>query len=321
MSRNINNDATGMVCSRQYAEWMMNMNEKLDFPVESYYLLVRLFSRPQYQAFFDEENRKGNNFTYHLLESAGKLTLKPTIDLVYLDYREIIDECTVEPFEDMILGYRILQTRGYLPGSYESVFYKSDVSYDNLIEKLCNRPKSCAKLKEDDGTWVDTYNRFEFQRAESKGFIDNEWPFSAGPACPDRLICYCSFYNILETLIKDIKKLGLIPEDSDSYELRVLSVASVILTYAYQGRIRPKVVFDKMPILEQANTQFEQYSKSKTDKELEDICRQINDGLEVHVKVEIGTRLGSSNDCDFDDLTTAPVGLTDEDYEEFSNMT
>ncbi len=101
MNGYIDNAPLGMICSRQYAEWMLSMNEKLDFPAESYYMLVRLFSRPQYQAFFDEENRKGNNFVYHLSET------------------------------------------------------------------------------------------------------------------PDRLICYCSFYNIIETLINDIKKLGLIPKSAD----------------------------------------------------------------------------------------------------------
>lgn len=56
------------------------------------------------------------------------------------------------------------------------------------------------------------------------------------------------------------------------------------------------------------------------EKELSDTCRQIGEGLAVHVKVEIDTNNGAGMDCDFDDLKTAPVGLTNEDYERFSDM-
>jgi hypothetical protein len=219
----------------------------------------------------------------------------------------------------VVFGYRILQTRGCLPGNISGTFYESDVSYDNLITKICGRERSCLKLKRDSG-WSDIYIRYEFQRAQSKGFIDNEWPYSVGPSCPDRLICYCSFYNIIETLINDIKKLGLIPKSADSYELKVLSVASEILTLAFKERICPDTPFDKKEVLEEASAQFEKYSNSKSEKELSDTCRQIGEGLAVHVKVEIDTNNGAGMDCDFDDLKTAPVGLTNEDYERFSDM-
>ena len=53
----------GMYCSRRFADWMLKKNRQdLDYPALSYQKLIRLFCRPNYNEFFEEEECKGNQF-------------------------------------------------------------------------------------------------------------------------------------------------------------------------------------------------------------------------------------------------------------------
>ncbi len=345
----------GMYCSRKYAEWMLKKNEQdTDYPANSFYKLIRLFSRSNYHGIFLEETRKGNELYYDIVTEGGRIGLKPSYELVFLPYRGKFGKyygdasAAMQPVHNVLFGYRVLQTRGCMPGSAERVFKYGDFeSLAFLVEELKDRAQKWEKLAADHRLEVkdlleDTcrfydnalgYSRFangvkypvlylvrDFARAERKGFIDNEWPFSAGPVCPDRLICQLSFMRIANHLMMQADRLDLVPEkDSDDYELRVVAFASAILSFAKEGELTLDDGIALVKVQERAERIFKEYCETVKGN-LREICDRIRIGLLWDVTVVIDFTTPDESDCDIFDLEEAPVGVTEKDMESFKAL-
>ncbi len=345
----------GMYCSRKYAEWMLKKNEQdMDYPANSFYKLIRLFSRSNYHELLIEEARKGNELYYDIVPEDGRIGLKPSYELVFLPYRGKFGKtfgdaaAAMQPVNDVLFGYRVLQTRGCMPGSVERVFKYGDFeSLTYLVDELKDRAEKWEKLASDHRLKVEDlledtrmlydnalgYSRFaygvkytvlysvhDFARAEGKGFIDNEWPFSAGPACPDRLICQMSFMKIANHLMRQADRLDLVPgKDSEDYELRVAAFASALLSFAKEGELTLSDGISLQKVQERADRIFKEYCENIKGN-LREICDRIRIGLLWDVTVVIDFSACDESDCDLFDLEEAPVGITEKDWESFKAL-
>lgn len=305
----------GMACSREFSEWLLKMNDTLDFPVKSYYKLIRLFCRTQYKELMLEEARKANELFYNLTENEEKLTMKSSYDLVFIPYEENVKTFAPIPVNEPVLGYRILQTRGYLPGSYYNELPRDYNSMQYIVDLFCHRNTSTEKLEVKNGKLTDTYTLYEFQSAEMTSFIDNQMPYSYGPSCPDRMLCYNTHFNILSHLMKDVDSLQLVDKDSEHYELRLVSVVSELLCAIWDEAN----IMDKKKILDSANDRYLAYmNENEQNVSLDELCCKIKSGYKKRVIIEINYSKTINFDADWHDMEITPVGLTNEDYESFS---
>ncbi len=306
----------GMACSREFAEWLLRMNNTLDFPARTYYKLVRLFCRTQYKELMLEEMRKANEFFYSLTENDdGELTLKSSYEMVFLPYEEDVRTFAPRPLNGTVLGYRVLQTRGYLPGSYYNGLPHDYGSMRYIIDLFCNRNAATEKLEVKNGNMTDIYKLSEFQRAEMTHFIDNQMPYSFGPSCPDRMLCYNTHFNILSHLMDDVDSLQLIDKDCEHYELRLVSAVSELL-YA---KMHKTMIMDKKKLLDSANVRYMAFmNENGQSASLVELCCNIRDGYKKRVVIEIDYSTAIDFDADWDDMEIAPVGLIDKDYKRFS---
>ncbi len=308
----------GMYCSRTFADWLLKMNDSLDFPAVTYYKLIRLFCRSQYRELLVEEERKGNDFCYHLHKNDEKLSLDSSYDLVFLPYCENIKDVPPIKSDKVVLGYRVLQTRGMMPGNPSLYIDEGYDSMSYIMEDYIRRPNTCKNLSKQDGVMIDTYPLGEFLRAEQKMFIDNEWPYSFGPKCPDRSICYHTYFNIINNLIEDIDNLKLISEKQEHYQIRLVSFAAAILERAQKGEILPGSEFCSETIYEIANDLYEHYRQSFSE-DMDGYAEKIKAGRNMHtaVRIDLDNRC---SDLDVDDLDTSPIGITEEDKAFFDTI-
>ncbi len=315
----------GMYCSRQFADWMLLRNKQdLDYPALSYQKLIRLFCRPNYEEFFMEEERKGNQFVYDIVEVGDKIKLKSSYEIVYLPYEGVIEYDLPEEVDSFIPGYRILQTRGCMPGSTEAAFeFGNYYTMKYVVDEIALRAEHIekfAKEKKPDSGLRDVYNSSEFQEAEMKDFIDNEWPFSAGPECPDKLICRQMYTRIIIHLMKQTGRMGFAGDkEAGRYELRVAAYVAAILTFAWNKSFDVTKGIDKNELFQKSKALYANYCKS-SDTDLDNICHTIRLGLSRDVNVVIDRTAGAYSDYDYKDNKEAPIGLTAEDYERFNSL-
>lgn len=308
-----------LICSRDFADWLLKMNETLSFPAKSYYKLVRLFCRMQYKEFLLEEEKKANDFYYRLVQDNNNLKLESTYELVFMPYEESIRrfkpktlKCGVE------FGYRILQTRGFMPGDYYSELPRNNRSMDYIIEEFAGRSKAVRNLKVINGELTDVYKMSEFQRAEERGFIDNQMPYAMGPSCPDRLMCYSTHFNVLSHLMEDVDCLNLVDKNAENYEIRLVAIVSEMLNM----KLGDDMSFDTEELLSSANDRYNGYitaQKREQKSDFSDVCEMIKNGYRLRTKSIID--YSSYDECfdyDWEDVDTAPIGLTADDYKRFS---
>ncbi len=306
----------GMACSREFAEWLLRMNDTLGFPVKSYYKLIRLFCRTQYKELLMEEERKANEFFYRLNEKDGKLTLESSYEMVFLPYEEDVRSFAPIHLNGIVLGYRVLQTRGYLPGDYYNNLAHDYDSMRYIVDLFTNRNEVAKKFEVKDGNYIDVYKLAEFQNAEESFFIDNQMPYSFGPSCPDRMLCYNSHFNVLSHLMDDVDSLHILGKDCKHYELRLVSVVSELLSIKWDK----EGTLDKKKLLDTANERYMTYLlENEQNDSLDKLCENIRAGYKKRVIIGIDYSAGVEFDVDWDDMETAPVGLTDKDYKRFSN--
>ncbi len=357
----MNKIINGMYCSRRFAEWMICKNKRdLDYPAISYYKLVRMFCRTNFNEFFAEEERKGNDFVYDLILDEDKIKLKSSYEIVFLPYEGRVSGCSTdqtetdapEPVDRFMLGYRVLQTRGCMPGSSKEVFrYDDYYSMKYLVDEILLRAKEIEKFADRrelsldhilkigvevgadaaGGTGLgfnhisgrikldDVYRAREFQEAEERGFIDNEWPYSAGPECPDKIICRQMYTRIINHMMKEVDHQELVrSKDGELHELRVAAYVAALLSYAKDPNFSLSEGVSKDLVDEKADELFEEYCNSADD--LDGICKKIRIGLlwDVNVVIDRSSRLYS--DFDYEDIKEAPIGLTGDDYDKFERM-
>ncbi len=311
----------GMICSKTYADWMLKKNSKeMDFPATSYYKLVRLFSRTNYRQLFEEEVRKGNDFYYSIVNDGEIIRLEPSYELVFLPYESAVTGSGISlheepvspiPVTELVFGYRILQTRGFMPGTHDRVFSDWHYSMEYLVDDFKTFAKHLGQHSED------TYRMAEFQSAEQIGFVDNEMPYSFGPQCPDRVICELSYVRVIIRLMREIERLGLASVgDGELYELRMVAYLAAILTFASEDRSLPISGMISEEVSIRAEKIFSDYA-SKVEEDLNEVCRMIRCGIEWDFTVVIDYSSNLYNDYDYDDVDEAPIGLTASDYERF----
>ncbi|MCR4787751.1 MAG: hypothetical protein K5888_04105 [Lachnospiraceae bacterium] len=340
----------GIYCSRTFADWMLNKNTAdTDYPATSFHRLIRMYCRTNYKEFFDEEERKGTEFRYRLIPDNDRIRFESSYEVVFLPYKgftigdshEEIEPCEPEPLDKLIFGYRILQTRGFLPGSTQSAFWFDAYSMDCLVNEIVSRSEKVEKfakknsisidgiLKEGEGKclgynpeaskvkWIDSFRAEEFQRAEERMFIDNEWPFSVGPSCPDRIICLQMYTRIICELVKEADRLGLVPDkDEYFYELRTVAYAAALLSLSKEPGFSLSEGVDKKAAYELSEEIFEKYHDYQIG--LDETCRKIKIGLLWDLNVEIDRSERMLLDYDDGFLEEAPIGLTPEDYDKWS---
>ncbi len=332
-----------MYCSRLYAEKLLRKNRlETDYPAVSYQKLVRMFSNTAYNDFFLEEMRKANEFFYNIKEDNNNIWLEPSYELVFLPYSECLDEVDPEPVHDFMFGYRIMTTRGYMPGEYDRIYGHANVySMEYILEHLKRQASTCKKFAEEhkwseerlfdpyfglgetifsDFPMNDTYQYWEFAQAELRDFIDNDGSTCFGPACPDRMLCYNSYANIVRTLMMDIDKLGLVPDkEAESYELKVVAYVSAILTILKEDPLIKDKKFSKAMLKKEAKRIFESYISNIKQEDISELCRQIK--MSVVWKQTIVMDFSKYKIYDYDDILcqTAPLGLTNEDMERFED--
>ncbi len=310
----------GMICSKNYADWMLKKNfTELDFPATSYYKLVRLFSRTNYKQLFEEEVRKGNDFYYSIVNDGETIRLESSYELVFLPYESAIDESEVSSHEEhvspisvteFILGYRILQTKGYMPGTHYHVFSDRHYSMESLVDSFKTYAEHSGQHSED------IYRMEEFQRAEQIGFVDNEMPYSFGPECPDRIICEISYIRVIIRLMKEIERLGLVSA-GDLYELRKVAYLAAILSFAREDSSLPISGMASEELSIRAEKIFSDYT-SKVGDDLNEVCSLIRCGIEWDFTIDIDYSNSLYNDYDCYDVEEAPIGLTEADRERYS---
>lgn len=346
-----NTTKNGMICSKRFADWMIEKNQQdTDYPAQTYYKLIRLFCRTNYSEFYAEEECKGNEFLYNILVDGDRIVLKSTYDLVFLPYDgravsdavNLLDADIPESVDYFVPGYRVLQTRGYMPGSAAKAFKGEDcfcVKYivDEIL-LMADRIEDFAKSHDLDIDHIltvgegaglgynhiagyvkldDVFRASEFQAAEERGFIDNEYPYSMGPQCPDKIICRQMYTRIIGRLMKEADRLGLVSgKDSDSYELRVASYVAAILSFVTNDGFSLSQGISRNSLEKRANELFDEYLLS-SGQELDAVCRRIRIGLlwSVTVVIDRSSRICFDYDCE--DVTEAPIGLTSDDYDRF----
>nr|MCR5404163.1 hypothetical protein [Butyrivibrio sp.] len=110
----------------------------------------------------------------------------------------------------------------------------------------------------------------------------------------------------------------LVDKKAENYELRLVAIISQLL-YMKLGEDRS---VDKEKLLSFADDRYNEYIRENEQKcILSDICEKVKIGYMLRVKSIID--FSSSDecfDCDWDDMETAPVGLTDDDYRSFSKL-
>ncbi len=346
-------DRKGMYCSRQFADWMIEKNKRdTDFPAISYYKLIRLFSRTNYKELFEEEERKGNQFFYNIEDEGDRISLHSSYELVFLPYDGSASESNdcdeavgePEPVDKLIPGYRILQTRGCLPGSTGETFgYGDHYSMKYIVDEMVGRAKACTEFAEKKGIDIegiieegrdkglgfnpyaksvrfdDIFRASEFQRAEERGFIDNEWPYSWGPQCPDKIICRQTYTRIINQLMREVDRLGLAGNrDEARYELKVASYVAAILQQAGKNGFRLSEGINKELLKKGSTALFDKFVSSEDDPD--EICRKIRTGLLWDVNIVIDLKCREYSDYDYKDVREAPLGLTVEDYEDFEDL-
>ena len=357
MDENIN----GMYCSREFAEWMIGKNKRdLDYPAISYYKLIRMFCRTNYNEFFAEEERKGNEFVYDLIPDGDRIKFRNSYEIVFLPYKgRISGYCTdqtetdePEAVDRFLLGYRILQTRGCMPGSTKKVFQYDDYySMKYLVDEILLRAGKIEDFANRRGLSIDhilmigaevgadvtggtglgfnhisgriklddIYRAREFQEAEERGFIDNEFPFSAGPECPDKIICRQMYTRIINHLMCEVDRQDLVRnKDKELYELRVAAYVAALLSLVKDQDFSLSEGISKDLADMKAEELFDGYCDSADD--LDDICHKIRIGLLWDVNVVIDRSTRSYSDFDYDDIAEAPIGLTGDDYEKFERI-
>ena len=315
----------GMYCSRKFARWMIRKNEQdTDIPVKSYHKLVKMYCRANYYEFFTEEERKGNEFYYTLFQEGNMIWLKSTYDLVYLSYKDGINEFPVENLENVeefVPGYRILQTRGYMPGSTQKAFEENDYfSMESLVTQVTSGLRG-ETVKIRPRCIDDIFRAKEFQEAEMKDFIDNNPPCSFGPECPDKIICYQMFNRIIKNLMNELERLNIVGDkESKTYELRLISYATAIISMVLPEdyKLSQGLLIDD--IKEKADQFFESYCLDKSENTLEEVGHKINEGRWTDLRVIVDRADVLECDYDFYDMDDAPIGLTGEDIERFDDF-
>lgn len=163
----------------------------------------------------------------------------------------------------------------------------------------------------------DLYRAREFQEAEERRFIDNEAPFSAGPECPDKIICRQMYTRIVNHLMREVDRLELVrARKAKDYELKVASYVAAILSLSKDYSFSLSEGLDKSDVVRKAKELYKTYNDSIND-DITDICHKIRIGLLWDVNVVIDRSTRAYNDCDISDLEEAPIGLTSEDYKCF----
>ena len=345
----------GLYCSRDYAQWMIRKNrQSSDYPATSYHRLVRLFSITNYKEFFDEEERKGNEFYYNLKTEGESVMLERPYDLVYLSYRsiikDVIDDCDSseepEPVDEFILGYRILQTRGYMPGSPGSVFDIHDYySMNYIVDEIVGRANHWRReFKKDkdvniteileqgkghvlgynaafpDAKFDDVYHADDFREAEARDFIDNDWAYSFGPSCPDRIICVQMYGRVICQFMKEVDRLDLAGDrEGEFYELRVAAYVAAILHFAKDKSFRLSSRLEMGMLKDKAAELYENYCRS-AEQDLNTICKKIRIGLLWDVHIVVDRSHSPFDDYDYRGFKEPPIGLTAEDYEELNML-
>ncbi|MBO5623356.1 MAG: hypothetical protein J5959_17205, partial [Butyrivibrio sp.] len=139
-----------------------------------------------------------------LTEKDGKLTLESSYEMVFLPYEEDVRSFAPIQLNGIVLGYRILQTRGYLPADYYNNLPHDYDSMRYIVDLFTSRNDVAKKCEVKGGNFIDVYKLAEFQSAEESFFIDNQMPYSFGPSCPDRMLCYNTHFNVLSHLMDDV---------------------------------------------------------------------------------------------------------------------
>ena len=312
----------GMYCSREFAQWMIRKNEQdTDIPAKSFHKLIRMYCRANYNEFFSEEERKGNDFYYKILREGDRVWLKSTYDLVYLPYEEKIKDFPVDILENVdefVPGYRILQTRGYMPGSTIRAFDRRDYfSMESLVNHITNGLQDEASDIKRNCT-EDVFKAKEFQQAEMKDFIDNDFPSSFGPECPDKIICYQMFNRIVKHLMDEIEQKNIFGDNEQDYqELRLVAYVAAIIGMVLPENYKLSQGLVIEEIKEKADLLFNRYCVNNNEDTLREVCHKISEGRLNDLRVIIDRAAVLQFDYDIYDIDEAPIGLTAEDIKKF----
>lgn len=309
----------GMYCSRKFAQWMIRKNEQdTDIPAKTYHKLIRMYCRANYNEFFSEEERKGNDFYYTLMREGDRIWLKSTYELVFLPYEAEIKEFPVEKLEkveEFVPGYRILQTRGYMPGSTKKAFELNDYfSMESLVAQMSSGLQD-STVNDEQKRIDDIFRAEEFQQAEMRKFIDNDPPCSFGPECPDKIICYQMFNRIIRNMMNELEQLNIVDaEDSENYELKLIAYAAAILDMVLPENYELSQGLLIDDIKEKSDFLFNKYCANTIGSDLKEMCDKIREERFRDVRVIVDCNAVLQYDFDYCDIEEAPIGLTEADY-------
>ena len=300
---------SSIVCSRVFAEWLLKQVNQNDSSGTIWLDPILKYCNSGYEELIAEELRKANQFYYTIREGSKNFTIHPSYKLVRLRAHDPADRSHILPVKGFRDGYSVLTTGAAFPGKQQFPFSFSerwDLRYfmDDCVlqgikmmqifekepDKIAYLHKSLSKRTDADEllVWEDLYKYFEFFIANEYHFVDNQFPFSLGPSCPDRMFSVNTYRNIIRRAAWDCveicERMGL---NKQYQEIFIVLLARTILLYGnkhcWDWRNRCRTIPDVIAL---ADKTYDEYvEKIAVGKDLNDYCIKIRAFLNSRVKI------------------------------------
>lgn len=289
MKRNMKTSESTMVCSKDFAEWLLKQAIQ-DGPAEATWLdLILKYCNAAYDELINEELRKANQFFYKIKEEENCFRIIPSYELVKLNAVDPADRAHIVPMTEFCDGYSVLTTGAAFPGKQQFPFWPSDswrLSY--LIEECVFQgekmmsPANRAEGKEEQ-VMEDQYSYWEFISACEYQFIDNQFPYSFGPSCPDRILSMSTYHNIVRCAALDCADICERRGLNERYqEIFIAVLARTILLHSCDNDHQYDDINTVITLARKTYKGFIEETSEGTD--LDDYCRKIRAFLNTRVK-------------------------------------
>lgn len=218
-----------MVCSREFALWLLQKNRESGEPEEKWFdVILKYCNLSCFKDLFQEMTRKSMELTYSVYEENEEMVAVPSYELVELKAYETACEDNIHPVTYFCDYYAVLTTGACFPGKKQAPEFMTRNVEPNDLKRTIMRASYqvyCAtvvssfthedairlirsgevNLREgcpEKMYTLDAFGMQEFEMAQEKDFLDHLSPYSFGPMCPDRQLSAAAVYNCMRGMMR-----------------------------------------------------------------------------------------------------------------------